>query len=457
MTAKVLIIDDEGLFREDFARLLRRRGCECKTADNGTEGIALAEEFGPDVIFCDIVMPDKGGIEVLDEITRVCPESCVIMLTAYGTLETAVAALEKGASDYIMKPPLMKEILQKIEHFMNHKNLLQEVRFLRRELSQDLEHLQMVGQSDAMKKVFKLIEKVAPTRSTVLITGESGTGKELVARAVHEMNGASEHTFIDINCAGIPEHLLESELFGHVRGAFTGAVKDRMGFFELAGEGTVFLDEIAEMPITLQSKFLRVLEQREFFPVGGTHRIQLKARIIASTNKDLREFVKLEKFREDLFFRVAVFGIHLPPLRERRSDIPLLVEYFVRRFNKELKKRCLGVNNEAIRQLLSYPWPGNVRELRNIIERAMILNQKDYISVNDFPPEIANALQLPRYYSDLRDAMHAYEKKYLQRVLLDSGGNKEEAARRLGINPSTLYRKMTELSIGNDSTPHAST
>ncbi len=456
MTAKVLIIDDEGLFREDFARLLRRRGCECRTAGDGAEGVALAEEFGPDVIFCDIVMPDKGGIEVLDAITRICPESCVIMLTAHGTLETAVAALEKGASDYIMKPPLMKEILQKIERFMEYKGLLQEVRFLRRELSQDLEHMQIVGQSDAMKAVFELIEKVAPTGSTVLITGESGTGKELVARAIHEMSGASEHPFIDINCAGIPEHLLESELFGHVRGAFTGAIKDRMGFFELAGEGTIFLDEMAEMPITLQSKFLRVLEQREFFPIGGTHRIQLKARVIASTNKDLREFVKLEKFREDLFFRVAVFEIHLPLLRERRSDIPLLVECFVRKFNKELKQRCLGVNNEAMRQLLSYPWPGNVRELKNVIERSMILDQGDYISVDDLPPEIAGAPQLLQYSSDLRDAMHTYEKKYIQMVLLDSGGNKEKTARRLGINPSTLYRKMAELSINGDGTSHPS-
>lgn len=453
MTAKVLIIDDEDMFREDFASLLRQKGYECKTALNGEEGLALAEEFSPDLIFCDIVMPGKGGVEVLDEIILICPESCVVMITAYGTFETAVEALQKGAYDYIMKPLLIEDVLQKIEHFMKYRLLLQKVKFLRRELSRDVESSRMVGKSDAMKEIFDLIEKVAPTRSTVLISGESGTGKELVARAIHEMSDFREHPFVAINCAGIPEHLLESELFGHVRGAFTGAFKNRVGFFELAGEGTILLDEIAEMSLGLQSKLLRVLEQREFLPVGGTKPIMLKARTIASVSKNLRDLMKAGQFREELFFRIAVFEIHLPPLRARRSDIPLLIEYFVGRYNRELKRKCLGMDNEAMRSLLAYSWPGNVRELRNVIERAMILNHGDYIPVADLSPEITNNLQFPKYSDDLRDAVHAYEREHIRRILLDSGGNKEETARRLGINPSTLYRKMAELSIGDSDTP----
>lgn len=451
MSAKVLIIDDEELFCKDFASLLRQEGYECKTALDGEEGLALAEEFSPDVIFCDIVLPARGGVELLDEITQVCPESCVMMITAYETLETAVEAFRKGAYDYIMKSSLViEDVLQKIERFMEYKRLHQEVKFLRREMSLDVESLSMVGQSDAMKKVFNLIEKVAPTKSTVLISGESGTGKELVARAVHKMSDFCEQPFIAINCAGIQESLLESELFGHLKGAFTGAVKDKEGFFELAGEGTVFLDEIAEMPLALQSKLLRVLEQKEFFPVGGTKLIPLKARVIASTNKNLKELMKAGKFREDLFFRIAVFEIHLPPLRERRSDIPLLTEQFVRKFNKELKQKCLGVDNEAMRRLLSYSWPGNVRELKNVIERAMILSQEDYITVANLPSEITNSSQFLKYSDDLQDAIRVFEREHIRKVLQKSNGNKEETARRLGIDSSTLYRKISKLGLDKE-------
>jgi len=447
MTAKVLIIDDEDLFREDLATLLRRRGHECKTASNAEEGLALAGDFGPDVILCDVVMPGRGGTDILDEIMAICPEGLVVMITAYGSLKTAVEAFRKGVSDYITKPLLVEDVLQKIQRLMDYKRLARELKLLRQEVSPDAESLAMVGQSEPMEGVADLVKKVAPTKSTVLITGESGTGKELVARAIHGMGSSSEHPFMAINCAGIPEHLLESELFGHVRVAFTGAIKDREGLFELAGEGTLFLDEIAEMPTTVQTKLLRVLEQKEFMRVGGANNIPLRARIIASTNRDLRELVKAEKFREDLFFRIAVFGIRLPALRERRSDIPLLTEYFVKKFNKELNRKCFGVDNEAMPRLLSYPWPGNVRELRNVIERAMIHCQGDYITLADLPPEMTNAFQFPKFSDGLRDAMRAYEKEHIRRVLLASSRNKEEAARRLGINPSTLYRKMADLSL----------
>lgn len=454
MTTKVLIIDDEELFREDLANLLRRRGYECTTANDANEGLESADALEPDVILCDVVLPGKDGIETLDELSRNHPESFVIMITAFGSLQTAVEAFRRGAADYIMKPLVVEDVVHKIERLISYKVLTREVRFLRRELSRDALDRAVVGQSDAMSQVFDLVGKVAPTRSTVLITGESGTGKELVARAIHQMSQADQEgpedsvgelPFVPINCSGIPADLLESELFGHVRGAFTGAVKDRVGHFELAGEGTLLLDEVAELPLALQSKLLRVLEEKEFVRVGGSKPIPFTARVIAATNRNLKEFSKSGQFREDLLFRLAVFEIPLPPLRERASDIPLLVEYFIERFNKELKRRCLGVESEAMRKLLSHTWPGNVRELRNVIERAMILTTEVYITLSELPAEFRDIVPSATLFDNLREAMRVYEAEHIERLLDACAWNKEEAARRLGINPSTLYRKMANL------------
>lgn len=466
MDAQVLIIDDEDLFREDLALLLRREGYDCLAASTGEKGVEIVGKTSPDVILCDISLPGKGGIEILDEIMGVSPESFVIMITAYGTLESSVEAFRKGASDYITKPLVIEDVLQKIERLVSLRRLWQEVKFLRREVSQNAEGLLGVGQSETMQEALELIKKVGPTRSTVLITGESGTGKELVARAVHDLgsrNGGSgeededEHHFAAINCAGIPSELLESELFGHMRGSFTGAVKDHVGYFELAGEGTIFLDELAEMPLSLQGKLLRVLEQKEFSRVGGPRLIPLKARIISATNKNLRDLVEAGEFREDLFFRLAVFEIALPPLRNRRTDIPLLVEHFVKKFNEEMKKRCLGVDNEAMRRLLASPWPGNIRELRNVIERAMILCQEDYIRLEDLPAEIRDIAPVPEYGVDLRDATRTFERHHIWSVLESCQWNKEEAARRLGVNSSTLYRKMADLGLTRKDASHSVT
>lgn len=447
MAAKILIIDDEDLFREDFALLLERRGHACQTAAIGEDGLQLAREWLPEVVLCDIMMPGRSGVEILDDILQLSPGCCVMMLTAHGTMETAVQAFRKGAYDYILKPPMVEDVLQRIKRYMQHRQLSQEVQFLRRELSRDVEELPMVGRSQSMKAVLRLVQQVAPTRSTVLITGESGTGKELVARAIHEMGDTQHHPFVPINCAGIPEHLLESELFGHVRGAFTGAVSQRIGHFEMAGEGSILLDEVGEMPLSLQSKLLRVLEQKEFTAVGSTRPTQLKARIIASTNRDLRAMVADGGFREDLFFRIAVFGIELPPLRERRSDIPRLVEHLVKRLNEELKRKCLGANSEAMQRLLAYDWPGNVRELRNVLERAVILHQGAYFTPAELPPQMVDAVGQARYSDSLRETMRGYEREHIRRVLTESSGNKEEAARRLEVNPSTLYRKMADLDL----------
>jgi DNA-binding NtrC family response regulator len=453
MAGRILIIDDENLFREDLATLLRRKGYDCKAAADGKQGVTMAEQFSPDVILCDIIMPGPSGVELLDEFPRICPESFVIMITAYGTIETAVQAFRKGASDYIMKPLMFEDVLQKIERLLEHKRLSREVRLLRRQLSQDTEASLLKGQSEQIKHVRELIRRVSTTTSTVLITGESGTGKELVAREIHASTASAQEPFVAINCASIPQNLLESEMFGHAKGAFTGADRNREGFFELAGKGTILLDEIAEMPLSLQSKLLRVIEERKFIPVGGKTPIAVEARITASTNKNLEELVKASLFRQDLYFRLAILEIHLAPLRERREDIPLLCDALIQKLNRQLKRHCLGVNNDAIRMLLSYSWPGNIRELRNVIERAIILTTDQYITAADLPAQITHVVEFTKYSDDLRIAVAAYEKEHIRRVLLATGGNKERSARQLGINPSTLYRKMADLGLVTDSSP----
>lgn len=447
MAASVLVIDDEDVFREDLAGLLRNRGVECQTAANAEEGLDIARSSEPDVVLCDVKMPGMSGIEVLDELTRTCPFCHVIMMTAFADLDTAVSAFRKGAYDYVVKPVVFDDVWVKLERLSEQIQLARELRFLRRQFSQDAERLPIVGQSLAMKRIFQLIDDVAPTRSTVLLTGESGTGKEVVARTIHERSGRQDHPFVPINCAGIPEHLLESELFGHVKGAFTGAIRDHIGHLELARQGTVLLDEIGEMPMSLQSKLLRVLEQKEFVPVGGTTPKPLKARVIASTNRDLRTAVKRGDFREDLFFRVAVFEICLPPLRDRRTDIPALVEHFVAKLNAELKRQCNGVSREAMKCLLAHSWPGNIRELRNVLERAMIVNREPFIREMDLPEQLWGMTGISPPADGLRAAVQAYEREFILNVIKECGGNKEEAARRLDINPSTLYRKLAESAL----------
>lgn len=447
MSAKILIIDDEELFREDLALVLQRNGYECQTAATAEEGLQRVSEFLPDIVLSDIVMPGKSGIDILGEVQQLNPDGAVIIMTAFGTLETAIEAFRKGAVDYILKPLVIDDVLNKIHRIFEHKRLMQEIKYLRREIADDIESLSLVGQSEGMQQVLKLIKKVAPKKSTVLITGESGTGKELVARAVHEHSEEKDEPFVAINCSGFQESLLESELFGHVKGAFTGAVKDKEGFFETAGEGTIFLDEISEMPQALQSKLLRVLEQREFYRVGGTKAVLLKARIITATNRDLKSFIEAGDFREDLFYRIAVFEIPLPPLRERASDIPLLVEYFIRKFNKELKTKYHGASTEAMQAMITYSWPGNIRELRNVVERGMILCDGRNITAEGLPPQIAAGAPAPLKTQNLKEAVHSFESTFIRQVLTECNWNKEEAARRLYINPSTLYRKMSDLGI----------
>ena len=452
MTARILIIEDEDLFREDLALLLRRKGFDCHTAATAEEGLERAGAFLPDIILSDIVMPGKSGIDILEDLRSINPGGNVIIMTAFGTLETAIEAFRKGAVDYVPKAPVIEDVRNRIQRILEHQRLLQEIKQLRRDVSEDIASLALVGKSPAMQNALGLIEKVAPTNSIVLITGESGTGKELVARAVHEFSLVNQQPFVAINCAGFQETLLESELFGYVKGAFTGATKDKSGFFETTGEGTLFLDEISEMPPSLQSKLLRVLEQREFYRVGGTTLLPMKARIIAATNKKLKSHIQTGEFREDLYYRIAVFEIDLPPLRERISDIPLLADHFINKFNKELKNRYVGIDPDVLQALMNYEWPGNIRELRNLIERAMILCDGDMLTAEGFPPQVtAKQVFLPLQTKNLKNAVHNFERQFIHQVLSNCNWNKEEAARKMGINPSTLYRKMSDLNV-NDPT-----
>ncbi len=447
MNKKILIIDDEDLFREDLGVVLARQGYDCRTAPTAEEGLQIFREFMPDIVLSDIVLPGKSGVEILEELRQIHPGCTIIMMTAYGDLETAVEAFRQGAADYILKPLVIEDLLRKIERIEAFKELQQEILVLRRELFHDSESLQLVGKSPSMQKVLEQLQKVAPTSSTVLIHGESGTGKEVVARAIHQHSERRDRPFLALNCSGFQETLLESELFGHEQGAFTGATRTKEGFFEVVGEGTLLLDEISEMPLPLQSKLLRVLEAREFYRVGGTRAIPLKARIIAATNKDLRKMVREGRFREDLYYRIAVFDIRLPSLRERPTDIPLLANYFVKKLNTELKKNYIGVSPAALQLLMAYNWPGNIRELRNVIERAMILGDGKYIEVDDLPAQLRGEKLELSPQPNLKEAMKLYERNHILKVLNDNNWNKEKSARELGIDPSTLYRKMNQLGI----------
>ena len=445
MSERILLIDDEDMFREDLASLLRQQGFACRTAASGEEGLRAAQTEEPNLVLCDLVMPGAGGLEVVNRLAALYPELPVIVITAYGTLETAVEAFRSGAIDYVLKPVVPEDLLSKMTRCLEHSRLAREVRWLRREVSEVRTGARLVGASPAMENVRGLIAKVAASDSTVLIRGETGTGKEIVAREIHEVGRGPERPFVAVNCAAIPRELFESELFGHVRGAFTGAVRDRPGLFELASGGTLFLDEISELPLELQPKLLRAIERKEVLRVGGTHAVPTRARIVAATHRDLKAETAAGRFREDLFFRVCVFEIVIPPLRERREDVPLLVEHLVSRLNARLKRHVLGVDHAAIRVLMSAPWRGNVRELENALERAILLTEDAYVGVADLPAELTGGVHCPEISEDLRAALRAYEREHIRQVLAATDGNREEAARRLGIDVSTLYRRLKSL------------
>ncbi len=445
-TTRVLIVDDEQLIRDSIAEFLAQEGFDVVTCGTAREGLKIADESSIDVALCDVQLPDIDGIELLGRLLKVSPQTFVLLITAYGTVESAVHAFRQGAHDYLMKPILLEEVLGKIRRMLNYRDLYQENQWLRRELNRAEESDAIVGDSIAVQDVFEVIRKVAPTRSTVLITGESGTGKELVARAIHRQSVNPSTPFVALNCAAIPNDLLENQLFGHRKGAFTGADRDQAGVFVHARSGTVFLDEIGEMPLPTQAKLLRAIEQKEVLPVGANEPVAVDARILAATNKNLRSEVEKGSFREDLYYRLNVVTIALPPLRDRREDIPDLVDHLLARHNKQLGKRITGVTHEAMQMLLCCDWKGNVRELDNALQRAVILGEGPLVTPADLPPDLSPGQDDPGSIDDLSEAVRRFEKRHIERVLRRTT-DKKEAARLLGMGLSSLYRRISELEI----------
>ncbi len=447
MSGNVLIIDDEDLFREDLASLLRDEGFDCRTASTGEEGLGIAREWEPAVVLCDLMMPGMDGVAVADQLAASCPQTAVILVTAFGSMSTAVEAFRAGVVDYLLKPLVPEDLINKVRRCITEQRMQLELRYLRRVTSRDRGGDKILGESPAINDLRRLIAKVAPADSAVLISGESGTGKELAARALHEGRWGVDRPFIAVNCAAVPHDLFESELFGHVRGAFTGAVSDRPGYFELARGGTLFLDEIGDLPLDLQPKLLRAIEQSEFMPVGGRKTISVETRIVTATNRDLAAEVDAGRFREDLLYRIRVIEITLPPLRERRSDIPILVEHLVHRVAQRSGCRPPTVEHAAVRALTEAHWRGNVRELENVLERAVLLTDSPTIGLEDLPPELAGLSIRAAGSSNLREATREFERRHITRVLAEVGGSREEAATKLGIDPSTLYRRLKKLEL----------
>ena len=443
MKYRLLIVDDETDSREALAELASRWGYDVQTAADGTEALRRAIEWHPDVILTDLVMPNMDGLWLLRALRAELPDCPVVLLTGRGTVQTAVQAIKEGAYDFIEKPLEISRLRVVLDRALEKKETMREVQLLRRRLAALAPGTDMIGSGPAMQRVFELVKKVAPANASVVLTGESGTGKEVVARAVHSLSPRKDKPFVALNCGAIPPTLIESELFGYERGAFTGADQRRLGNFELAHGGTLFLDEIGELPLEMQGKFLRVLEERRFRRLGGKSEVEVDVRVICATNRDLKEEIKKGRFREDLYFRLHVFTIHLPTLKERREDVPLLVQHFIEKFNGETGKHVQGLSPGAMDVLQNYAWPGNIRELRNTVERAMILTDGDTISEEHLPPDMrptrpeAATLRVP-----LGIQLREVEKEYILASLQRNGGNKARTAEVLGISEKTLYNKL---------------
>jgi len=441
----LLVVDDDLAMREMLVSLFGERGFAVQQASSADEALERLRDVEYDVVLSDIKMPGRSGIEMVGEIREMRPETPVVLMTAFGSIDSVIESMRAGAFDYITKPFEPESVMLTIDRAIERRALEEENRRLRRAVDQTSAFGDLIGASPAMREIFALIKKVAHSRASVLITGESGTGKEVVARTIHYHGSRSVNPFIPINCTAIPEGLLESELFGHVRGAFTGAHTSKQGLFEKAQGGTLFLDEIGDMGLGLQSKLLRVLQDREIRPVGSTQLTKIDVRIVAATNKDLQQEMEEERFREDLYYRLNVIPIHIPPLRERPEDLPLLVDAFVR---KHSDGAPLHVTQAAMDRLMKYPWKGNARELENAIERALALSSSDQIDLADLPAADEDddgrggtADEFPRGTAQRRLSLREVEDLYIEEVMRLTGGNKVQAAKILGIDRKTLYRR----------------
>ena len=440
----VLVVEDEELMRSILRRLLESAGYSVFTADSAETALGILGENEISVTLSDIKMAGLDGIALLDRIKTIDENAMVIIMTAYSSVDTAVAALRKGAYDYVTKPFVNEDLLQTIKNAITHRELFNENRALRRELNKQYAFSEIVGSSAALQEIFKLIQKVAAANANVLIQGESGTGKELVARAIHFNSERSGKPLVAVNCGALPESLLESELFGHMKGSFTGAVADKPGLFRAATGGTIFLDEIGEMPFGLQVKLLRTLQEHEVTPVGSTSSVKFDARIIAATNKNLEQEVTAGRFREDLFYRLNVVEITVPPLRQRREDVPLLVKHFISRCARNQRAAEKEIDRKAMSALAAYEWPGNIRELENAVERAFILSGPaiDLESLPQKVREAANGSFASRDENGYRPTLEELERRYVFEVLEGVADDKTAAAGILGIDLSTLYRKL---------------
>jgi DNA-binding NtrC family response regulator len=449
---KLLVVDDDSLIRRSLGEMLRREGYAVVEAAGGAEALKLAGTAAPNLVITDFNMPEIDGLQLLRELRAKKPDLPVILVTGYGTVEQAVEAMKNGAYDYVSKPILDEEMKLVVRRALEDRTLREENTDLKKRLDLRYGYDAIVGRDYKMQRIYDTIESVAATKATVLITGESGTGKTLIARALHHNSPRRDEPFVEVNCGGLPETLLESELFGYKRGAFTGANADKQGKFAAAEKGTIFLDEIHNSSPLLQMKLLRVLQDKEFEPVGGNETIQADVRVVLATNLDLAKEVEKGNFRRDLYYRVNVVSVHMPPIRERVSDVPLLAEHFLRRFAKENGKDIQGIDEATIELFARYPWPGNVRELENCIERAVVLTRNKTLTVEDLPPQMRQeAQEAPARQSDevvaLKSWLEDPERRYIEHALRMKNGNRQETAKALDINRTTLFNKMRKYGL----------
>ncbi len=440
---KILIIEDEKEMAATYGQILSSSGLDYVVCTEPKEALALVSQEKPEVVLCDLRMPEIDGMELVERIKAEWPHLPVVMITGYATIDVAVEAMQKGASDFLAKPFPPDELLLKVKKVLEHSGLLEENLYLRRELSQKRQYEIIIGESKSIKDIFLQLEKVSATDCRVLITGETGTGKELIAREIHQHSLRKDKGFFAVNCASFSESLLESELFGHEKGAFTSAHATQRGLFELADEGTIFFDEIGETSPSLQANLLRVVQESEFKRVGGERMLKTDVRILCSTNRDLKQVIAAGAFREDLFYRLSVVEIHLPPLRERKQDIPLLTDHFLNKFSARDKKRLRGVNSEALDLLCDYSWPGNIRELENAVERATLMASEEMLTLDDFL-----FLHSPQVHREKRKgSLEEIERELIERTLVECKWNKTLTAKKIGISRRALYEKAYRLGV----------
>ncbi len=451
---QILIVDNEKSMRDFLSIVLKKEGYRCKTAEDGEQALKMVENEGADLVITDIKMPKMDGLSLLKALKASSPETATVMMTAFASTETAIEAMKEGAYDYLTKPFQIDEVKLIIKNVLERKTLRQENNQLRRELKSHADFTQIIGKSHKMRQVLALVEKVADNKSNVLITGESGTGKEMIARAIHYNSSRKDHPFVTVNCSALPENLLESELFGHMKGSFTGAISNKPGLFETADNGSILLDEIGETSLAIQVKLLRVLQERELRRVGGTKDIKVDIRIIAATNKNLEDLIAEGKFREDLYYRLDVIPIHLPPLRDRPEDVPLLAHFFLQKYNENLAKSIEGIAPEVLHLLMQHEWRGNVRELENVLERAVALTTNKTLSLEDFSGNLMKAPQsiplpsdIPEEGLDLEALISKIEKELLIKALHETHWVKKEAAKRLHLNFRSFRYRLAKYDI----------